>query len=187
MSTAQRFETYLDKNYPNAETSIYRDLSMNMRKAVEEGSLDPAERFMNLLAVATAIEDRELMEFARKELQELGVADDQIRESAEVAGIMGMNNVYYKFRSFVAEDAKEHYSRAGLRMMSLGKPVTGKHVFEMMSLAVSAINGCPVCVSSHEKSLRDLGVATEKIHDVIRMAASAKGLSALRTARALFA
>ncbi|MEQ1723526.1 MAG: carboxymuconolactone decarboxylase family protein, partial [Pseudobdellovibrio sp.] len=66
-----------------------------------------------------------------------------------------------------------------LRMNSLSKPLNGKQNFEMMALAVSVVNGCPTCVSSHEKALTDLGVTRDKIHDLARLASVTKGLSGL--------
>ena len=49
-------------------------------------------------------------------------------------------------------------------------PVTGKHLFELMSLAVSAVNGCEQCVKSHEASLIGLGATEEQVWDAIRIA-----------------
>lgn len=188
MDASQLTDAYLDLEFANADTSIFRDLSLNFKKQLSEGALEPQERFMNLLAAATALGNKPMAELARSALTELGVEGSHIRESAEVAGLMGMNNIYYKFRNYVGEGlTAEHYNRAGLRMQSMMKPHVGKHAFEMLSLTVSIINGCPVCVSSHEKSLRELSVAPEKIHDAIRLAACAKGLDSLKTAREFMA
>lgn len=181
MDLSQYVDSYLEKEFPGASTSIYRDLSLNLKKVLEDGALEPKERFMNFLAVATSLHDKEMSGLAVTVLKELGATEEEIRESAEVAGLMGMNNVYYKFRSFLSpEIVTEHYNRAGLRMQSMMKPVTGKQNFEMMSLAVSCVNGCPVCVASHEQALRNLGVTPDKIHDLARLAAIAKGLNSLK-------
>lgn len=187
MDIAQMTDAYIDKEFPSADTAVFRDLSLNFKKLLGDSQLEPAERFMMLLAISVALGNKPMADLARKGLKESGVADDHIRECAEVAGLMGMNNVYYKYRSFVSEEAKEFYTRAGLRMNSMMKPVTGKHLFEMLSLAISVINGCPTCVASHEKSIRDLGVTTEKIHDIARLAAVSKGLDSLKTAREFLA
>ena len=147
MDLAQMTEAYIEMEFANADTAVFRDLSLNFKKLLGEGQLDPAERCMMLLAVATTLANRPMAELARAGLRELGTPDENIRECAEVAGLMGMNNVYYKYRSFVSEEAKEFYTRAGLRMNSMMKPVTGKAAFEMLSLAVSVVNGCPSCVN----------------------------------------
>jgi len=64
---------------------------------------------------------------------------------------------------------KDNYPRAGLRMQSLMKPLSGKQNFEMMSMSVSIVNGCPQCIASHEKALTELGVSADKIHDLARL------------------
>lgn len=176
-------DQYLDKNFPNSQTSIFRDLSLNFKKALEEGALDPQERMLNLAAVATALHDQDLQKLAASHLTEMGLTPEQTTEAFEVAGIMGMLNTYYKFKGYLDPQTLENYSRAGLRMQSLMKPQNGKERFEMMALAVSAINGCPTCISSHEKALVQVGVSYDKIHDIARLAAICKGLNSLTHAK----
>ncbi len=176
-------DTFLEKDYRVHDSSIFRDLSLNFKKLMLDSSLEPTERFMNLLALATTLHNKEMMYLARTALALLGTAPEHIQEAAEVAGIMGMNNIYYKFRSFLSPEVVEDYSRAGLRMQSLMKPQTGKQNFEMMALAVSIVNGCPTCVSSHERAIRALEVSADKIHDVARLAAVCKGLDSLKVAQ----
>jgi lipoyl-dependent peroxiredoxin subunit D len=38
-----------------------------------------------------------------------------------------------------------------IKMNIMMKPVTGKEFFELMSLTISAVNGCEMCVNAHEK------------------------------------
>jgi alkyl hydroperoxide reductase subunit D len=51
------------------------------------------------------------------------------------------------------------------------KPVGGKEFFELISLALSAVNGCKMCVKSHEASLIELGSKEERIFEAVRLAA----------------
>jgi lipoyl-dependent peroxiredoxin subunit D len=51
--------------------------------------------------------------------------------------------------------------------------------FELWCLAVSAINGCGVCVESHEKVLREKGVNEETILAAVRVASTVHALSAV--------
>lgn len=182
MSFSEKIDQYLEKDFPGATSSIFRDLSLNLKKLLEEGQLDPSERAMNLMAIATSLENQELMILAKNLLEEQNIPAEQIRECSEIAGIMGMNNVYYKFKSYLPSEVKDNYNRAGLRMQSLMKALTGKQNFEMMSMSVSIVNGCPQCIASHEKALVELGVTADKIHDLARLAAVCKGLSSLKTA-----
>jgi alkyl hydroperoxide reductase subunit D len=114
---------------------------------------------------------------------EAGVTEAGVQEAEESAAIMGMLNIYYRYRHFVEHAdpaATDDYGAAKLRMTSLGNPTLGKETFEILALAVSAINGCEMCVSSHEKALLHLAVKRDKLHDVARIAAVVKGLSLLR-------
>ena len=55
---------------------------------------------------------------------------------------------------------------------SLVNAATGKLDFELVSLAVSAINGCGRCVIAHERQLRAHGVAREAVQSAVRIAAA---------------
>ena len=69
------------------------------------------------------------------------------------AAVMAMNNVYYRFLHLVQD---EEYAKlpARLRMNVIGNPGIDKADFELLALAVSAINGCGSCVAAHERQLR---------------------------------
>jgi alkyl hydroperoxide reductase subunit D len=180
---AEKVDAYLEKEFPGATSTIYKDLSLNFKKVLEDSPLDEQERFTNLLSIAVALENKELVALAKSVLTDLGTAPEIVQEAAEIAGIMGMNNIYYKFKSFLSPElVAADYPRAGLRMNSLGKPVSGKKDFEMMSLSVSIVNACPVCVASHEKAVRTHDVSADKVHDLARLAAVSKGLTSLKKA-----
>jgi alkyl hydroperoxide reductase subunit D len=56
-------------------------------------------------------------------------------------------------------------------MNKLAQPATSKADFELLCLAVSAINGCEACVQSHEKVVLEKGITEDQVHDAIRIAA----------------
>src|SRR5690606_40392949 len=64
-----------------------------------------------------------------------------------------------------------------IKMNVMMSPVLGKELFELMSLVVSAVNGCETCVASHEDSLRKLGTSEVRIFDAVRLASIVKGLT----------
>lgn len=179
MSLASSIESFLEITFPNHDSAPYRDLSLNFKKVMEDSPLDPVERLMNMAAIARALHWKELENLSAAELRDLGVGDAEIQECFESAAIMGMLNTYYKFKGFLSGEVLQDYARAGLRMNSLSKPLNGKEKFEMMAMSVSIVNGCPTCVSSHEKALTDIGVGRDKIHDLARLASVLKGLSCL--------
>jgi lipoyl-dependent peroxiredoxin subunit D len=87
------------------------------------------------------------------------------------AAIMGMNNVYYRFLHLV-EDPEYARMPARLRMNVIGNPGIEKADFELVSLAVSAINGCGTCVASHERQIRQHGLSREAVQSAVRIAAT---------------
>jgi lipoyl-dependent peroxiredoxin subunit D len=87
------------------------------------------------------------------------------------AAIMGMNNVYYRFLHLV-EDPEYGTMPARLRMNIIGNPGMDKVDFELVSLAVSAINGCGTCVASHERQVRRHGLPREAVQSAVRIAAT---------------
>lgn len=97
---------------------------------------------------------------------------------------MGMNNVYYRFTHMFQDDT---YSAipARLRMNGIrthgGDPVD----FELYCTVVSAINHCSMCVTSHERVLREKGVAKESIAAAVRLGAVIHALALVLDAEAL--
>ena len=59
---------------------------------------------------------------------------------------------------------------AKLRMNVIGSPGIDKADFELFSLAVSAINGCGMCIDAHDKVLAQHGIGADKIQASVRIA-----------------
>ena len=177
MQTAQSYD--IDAVLPPTNSSIARDLKLNLSRFLEEGALSRVEALLTLLALATSVQDAALAGFARVQLEQFDVTAEQVQEAAESAAIMGMLNTYYRFRHMIGKP--DYANGAGLRMTSLAKPALGKERFEMLALAVSVLNGCENCIRAHEQTLRDAGVGADKVHDLARLAATVKGLSTIST------
>lgn len=172
----------LDQMFGDRQTTIAKDLKLNYRRLVEDSQLSKQESALLSIALAKTTGFGELLKAAKVEALENGVSEAGVQEAEESAAIMGMLNIYYRYRHFVEHgdpSAKDAYGAAKLRMTSLANPVLGKEAFETLALAVSAINGCEMCVSSHERALMQLGVTRDKLHDVARLAAVVKGLSSI--------
>jgi lipoyl-dependent peroxiredoxin subunit D len=60
---------------------------------------------------------------------------------------------------------------AKLRMNVMARPGVDKATFELWSLAVSAINGCGMCMESHERTVREHGMTTEQVQAAVRISA----------------
>lgn len=92
-----------------------------------------------------------------------------IEASKAAATIMAMNNTYYRFVHLV-EDEEIKSMRANLRMMIIGRPGIEKADFELMSLAISSINGCGMCMTAHKNTLLKEGLTREAVQSSIRIA-----------------
>jgi len=93
-----------------------------------------------------------------------------LQAARAAAAIMGMNNVYYRFLHLV-QDPEYASLPARLRMNVIGSPGIPRLDFELLALAVSAVNACGLCITSHEQKLRADGVSREMIQSVVRIAA----------------
>jgi lipoyl-dependent peroxiredoxin subunit D len=147
-----------------------KDIRLNLQTVFQSTVLSPAQIWG--VAVASAIASRnELLAKAVLTDAQTQVEANVIEDAKAAAVLMGMNNVYYRFRHMVG---KEGYNSkpARLRMNWIAKPLASKADFELFSLAVSAINGCEMCIRSHEQVIVDHGLSDEQIHDAVRIAST---------------
>jgi len=149
-----------------------RDLQLNLGSVLTPaGAPGLDERQIWAVALAAALASRNGA-FAR-DLGALAAAHldaAHVTAAHSAAAIMGMNNVYYRFLHLV-EDAEYARLPARLRMSVIGNPGIAKADFELLALAVSAINGCGSCVAAHERQLRQHGLEREAIQSAVRIAA----------------
>lgn len=172
--TASDTAVVYDAAVEQKESTIAKDLRLNLKRLLEETTLSREDIHLALLAVACAAQYPSLQTYARAKLAELGLPAEQIQEAAESSAIMAMLNTYYRFKHMIQND--EDYRTAGLRMTSLARPALGKERFEMLAFAVSVINGCESCIRSHEAVLRKAGITADQVHDLARLAAVVRGL-----------
>lgn len=146
------------------------DLKLNFKNSFESDHLSKKE--VGLLGVALSVNANNvvLKRFFRDNAAAEGATEAEIAEAVACASLLSANNVFYRFRHFVN---KEKYNEipARIKMNIMARPVTSKEFFELISLAVSAVNGCEMCVKSHENSLIELGSKEERIFESVRLAA----------------
>ena len=151
------------------ESRYLRDLKLNFTSTLTSEHLSAKE--CALLGLATSINNNNgpLTQYFTRYAEEQGATAAEIAEAAGCASLLASNNIFYRFRHFTK---KEKYGQipARIRMQIMMKPATGKEFFELMSLAISAVNGCEMCVNAHEDSLIKLGTTEERIFDAVRIA-----------------
>jgi alkyl hydroperoxide reductase subunit D len=145
-----------------------RDIKVNIQNVLNESTLSEAQRWGVAISCAFASRSPELAQaLIAQGKVEPGVVDD----AKAAAAIMGMNNVFYRFRHVMA---KEGYNTkpARLRMTRIAKPAASKLDFELFCLAVSAVNFCEACIKAHEKTALEGGITEDQIFDAVRIAAT---------------
>jgi alkyl hydroperoxide reductase subunit D len=146
-----------------------KDLKLNLASVAAEAALNDQQRWGAL--VATAIASRNGVVIRAIEAEAAGkLSPEALAAAKTAAAIMAMNNVYYRFVHLAGQDDYRTMP-ARLRMNALAKPGVEKADFELWSLAVSAVNGCGLCIESHEKVLREYGLSREAIQAAVRIAA----------------
>jgi alkyl hydroperoxide reductase subunit D len=155
-----------------------KDLRINLTNALAYPNLTKKESYLLALAVAINEKHNTLINSFLPLAEKEGVTTEEIAELYALVSLMNVNNIFYRFRHFTN---KEYYNNtpAGIKMSIMMNPVLGKEFFELASLAVSAINGCEMCVNAHEESVLKHGATEARIYDAIRLTAVVKGFSNL--------
>lgn len=146
-----------------------RDLKLNFNSTLTSSHLTEKECALVGLSIAVNNNNKILTDFYEALALSKEATAEELAEAVGCASLLALNNVFYRFRHFTG---KEKYTQipARVRMQLMSSPVTGKEFFELLSLAVSAVNGCELCVNAHEKSLLHLGATEERVFDAIRIA-----------------
>ncbi len=146
-----------------------KDVRLNLSSMASDEALAPQTKYGLFVAAAVATRNPEVIA-AMQALARDHVAPAVIAAAKSAAAIMAMNNVYYRF-VHLASNKDYATMPARLRMNVIANPGVDKADFELWSLAVSAINGCGMCIDSHEKVLLQAGVSTAAIQTAVRFAA----------------
>jgi len=153
-----------------------KDIRLNVTSLLGEPVLTDQQKYGTLVACAHATGYAPLVAAAEEEAAHK-LTPEALNAARAAASIMAMNNVYYRFTHLASN---KEYSRlpARLRMNVIGSPGIDKADFELMSLAVSAINGCGMCIDAHEKVLRDHGINPDVVHAAARLASVVQAVAA---------
>ena len=177
-------ELQLEDHIPSApaqallqvESRYIKDLKINVSNVLNNNQ-HLTRKEATLLAFAVAVNERSgLLRGAFSGLaRQAGATEAELAEVIACTSLMNTNNTFYRFRHFVK---KEVYTAqpAGIKMTIMANPLLGKEFFELLSLVVSSVNGCELCVTSHEQSVLQHGGTESRIFEAVRLGAVVKGL-----------
>jgi alkyl hydroperoxide reductase subunit D len=157
---------------------IAKDIRLNLVKVLDTSNSDGLNEGQILgaaLAVAYSLGDKEIID-GLKEL----INEEQLNKAAQLAAsLMAMTNIYYRF-AHLTENQEVERLPAGLRMQGMMNPGVDGATFEILSLAVSAINGCGICISSHTHQLIEHGFSALAIARIGRISSVIHAVSVSR-------
>jgi alkyl hydroperoxide reductase subunit D len=161
-----------------------KDLSLNLSSLAGEEVLNPQQKWGSFVASAHAVGVGPVIRAVEASARAGGLSEEALTAAKGAAAIMGMNNVYYRSLHIMKNGGEYRTLPARLRMTIIGNPGVDKADFELWSTAVSAVNGCGMCIDAHEAELKKHGMTNLQIQAAIRIASVVNAVSRVVAAEA---
>ena len=152
-----------------------KDIKLNLSSLASDETLTTQQLWGTFLASAIATGNATVIAAIEAEAAD-NLSAQALDAAKSAAAIMGMNNIYYRF-AHIATNKEYQSMPAKLRMNVIGNPGVEKLDFELWSLAVSAINGCGMCIDAHESVLRKEGLTSSDVQTAVRVAATVNAVA----------
>lgn len=174
----------VDDYAPSAEAQLLldtnsryiKDLKINVSNALKNVQQLTRKQAL-LIAFSVAVNEKfiPLKSAFKKAALEAGATVEELAEVVSLTSLMNVNNIFYRFRHFAGKEVYNNQP-AGIKMSIMANPVMGKESFELISLVISAVNGCELCVNAHESKLVAEGTPELKILEAVKLGAVIKSL-----------
>lgn len=155
-----------------------KDVRLNLASILTpEGAPDLTQNQIYAIALASAYATKDKNIIDALLTESVGkITGEEVQAAKAAASIMAMNNIYYRFLHLVSD---KEYGKlpAKLRMNVIGAPGVPKADFELYSTAVSALNGCGMCMDAHARELEKHGVSKLAVQSAVRIAAVINSVS----------
>lgn len=159
-----------------------KDQKLNLGSVLRQPELTQQQLWGTAVACAIAARNSEVTKAVLADAA-AQLTPQALEAAKSAAAVMGMNNVYYRFLHLTSNE-KYKSIPARLRMNVIRTHGVEPIDFELWCVAVSAINNCEACVSSHEHVLREKGFPEEGIAAAARIAAVIHSLACVFDAEA---
>ena len=163
-----------------------KDLSLNLGSLASETVLNDQQKWGAFVASAHALGVPAVVTSVEAAADAAGLSAEAKTAAKAAAAIMGMNNVYYRSLHLLSNGEYKTLP-ARLRMNVLANPGVDKADFELWATAVSAANGCGMCLDAHEAELKAHGVSAQQIQAALRIAAVVNATSRVLAAEGALA
>lgn len=160
-----------------------KDLSLNLSSLANETVLNDQQKWGAFVASAYAVGTPAVVKAVEAAATAAGLSEEAKTGAKAAAAIMGMNNVYYRALHLM-KNQEYRTLPAKLRMNIIANPGVEKTDFELWCTAVSAVNGCGMCLDAHEEELKKRNVPNVNIQAALRIAAVVNAVSRVVAAEA---
>jgi alkyl hydroperoxide reductase subunit D len=164
---------------------IVRDAALNLSRALDGDSalLARGDRLIigyGVVVAKTGSPQKGLAQWLADAAKQAGKTDDELEAAQAVALACATYNGYYKFRSLVDQSKDFDGFGTALRASPFVRSSLSKTLVELVSLAVSVMNGCGQCVNGHVQTIRQAGLANPNaaIDEAVRISAVVAALAA---------
>ena len=152
-----------------------KDLRINLGNLLRQSELSEQQAWGTAVCCAMTARNPALLQAVEEEAARR-LDPKALFAAKAAAAMMGMNNVFYRFRHLVG-NPEYGEQPARLRMQAIKTHGSDPVDFELWCLAASAITGCGACMAAHEKTLREKGVSAETVTAAVRIASVIHGLA----------
>ncbi len=148
-----------------------KDTKINIERIImsEDHVLAPEQIALIALACSYGLRNQSLIAAIQDYFAEQ-LSDPQVHAAKICASLMAMNNVYYRFTHLV-QDKSFNTLNPMLRMSGLASHGIAPIDFELAALALSALNGCGMCMDAHTEKLKTEHATLAQIQSAIRISA----------------
>ena len=160
-----------------------KDMKLNMQSVLKQTELTEQQLWGTVAASAIAARNSKLTEVLLPAAAQ-HLSPEALNAAKSAAAIMGMNNVYYRFTHMVPGE-KYPTIPARLRMNAIRTHGIDQADFELWCIAVSAMNNCQACVTSHERVVLEKGLKEETVLASVRIASVIHALASVLEAEAV--
>ncbi|MBI1362967.1 MAG: alkyl hydroperoxide reductase [Proteobacteria bacterium] len=147
-----------------------KDIRLNLDNVLQSDALTPQQVYGTVVAIAHQTKNKDLLADAEALAAE-HIDAQHITAAKTASALMAMNNIYYRFAHLVEGGHEYTKMPARLRMTGLATHGVDKATFELWCLAVSAYNGCGMCITAHEKEVLHAGLSKAAVQDAVRITA----------------
>jgi alkyl hydroperoxide reductase subunit D len=155
------------------------DVVTNIDRQLAGGQLPARTKILVATAVAAAVGSAPGVRLFAEAALRQDRTREEVLDAVAVATTVAAFNGYYRFRDQIpADQAAAHEGfRAGFSGNTLMRARLTPFEVECVCVAVSSVNGCHQCVTSHLKKAHALGMTNEQVDELIRTAAVAAALA----------